>query len=71
MAARPVADFRKLALIVMILVLAHNEWFTYLRAFRRWPDRAPSDWTSVLWVADPQLQGRRDEPGGLGGMLTR
>lgn len=63
-------DHTKLAWTVLIGVLLYGEVFVYWHAYSLWPKTEPHE-ARILLVADPQIQGYRDEPQSLLGMITR
>eukprot|EP00096_Caligus_rogercresseyi_P009035 TRINITY_DN2999_c0_g1_i1.p1 TRINITY_DN2999_c0_g1~~TRINITY_DN2999_c0_g1_i1.p1 ORF type:complete len:364 (+),score=63.83 TRINITY_DN2999_c0_g1_i1:128-1219(+) len=57
---------------LLLLTVFLNEYYVYYESYARyWPAVNPKGKRSVLLVADPQIQGLRDEPPSLGGALTR
>ena len=72
--ARPVVSPRHILLLALFSVLLYGEWYDGWRTARSWPPLPPehdSGSVRLLLVADPQLQGERNEPAGLLGWLTR
>ena len=57
--ARAVVDYQKLSAMILIAVVLYNEYYAYYAAYTSWPHKGTG--TSVLLVADPQLQGLEDE----------
>lgn len=70
MVRRVFLDHTKLAWTVLIGVLLYGEVFVYWHAYSLWPKTEPHE-ARILLVADPQIQGYRDEPQSLLGMITR
>ena len=69
---RAVVNYRKLGGLVLAAVVLYNEFFGYYSKCSSWPqDPASSETLSVLFVADPQIQGLEGEPGFPFGMITR
>ena len=61
-AARAVIDYQKLAAMILVAVIFYNEYYAYYSAYASWPhDEKEGQGASILLVADPQLQGLRDE----------
>ena len=59
--ARAVIDYQKLAAMILVAVIFYNEYYAYYSAYASWPYEEEGEVTNILLVADPQLQGLRDE----------
>ena len=59
--SRAVIDYQKLAAMILVGVIFYNEYYAYYSAYASWPYEEEGESASVLLVADPQLQGLRDE----------
>ena len=57
---RAVIDYQKLAAMILVAVIFYNEYYAYYSAYATWPYEEEGG-TNILLVADPQLQGLRDE----------
>ncbi|XP_040577593.1 uncharacterized protein [Lepeophtheirus salmonis] len=65
-------SFKLNIIVLFFFTFALNEYFAYYDAYRRfWPTVNSKAKRTVLLVADPQIQGYRDEPSSLLGYLTR
>ena len=74
MGSRAVVNFTKLSLMILLAVVVYNEFLAYSASVAHWPTVKPGDKGSqvrILLVADPQIQGYRDEPAGLMGHIYR
>ncbi|XP_059088505.1 uncharacterized protein LOC131884680 [Tigriopus californicus] len=70
MVRRVFLDHTKLGWTVLMGVLLYGEILVYWRAYSLWP-RTEAHEARILLVADPQIQGYRDEPQSVLGMITR
>lgn len=67
-------NFNKLCLLILLGTVAYNEFFCFYLAYLSWPRLPASDdltSSTVLFIADPQIQGTRHEPPGILGTLSR
>ena len=71
MAPRAVLDTRKLSWMLLASVVLYNEILSYYINSLGWPAREAGAAITILLVADPQLQGIRDEPRFPMGAVTR
>ena len=65
---------RHILLLALLSVLLYGEWYDGWRTARGWeplPGEHPAGSLRLLLVADPQLQGERNEPAAPLGSLTR
>lgn len=66
-------DFNKLCALILLGTVLYNEYLAYYLSYLAWPhvpDPGPEG-AVILLVADPQIQGRAHEPGGLQGAVQR
>ena len=69
---RAAIHYQKLAFLVLLLAVFYNEYYAYYSAASRWPVlKEDAGTTSILFVADPQLQGLMDEKPAPVGSITR
>ncbi|KAF0302578.1 uncharacterized protein FJT64_025320 [Amphibalanus amphitrite] len=71
---RPVVSPRHILLLALLSVLLYGEWYDLWHTARAWPalpGEHPSGSVRLLLVADPQLQGERNEPAAPLGTVTR
>ena len=68
MARKMYLNFTKLCCFIIFGTVIYNEYLAYYIAYLYWPT-VPSSACSLLFVADPQLQGNALEP--PGGLKTK
>jgi hypothetical protein len=67
-------NFNKLCLIILICTIVYNEFLCFYMAYLSWPRLPPASATpsaTVLFIADPQIQGKLHEPPGRTSLGTR
>jgi len=66
--------YNKLCLLILLSTICYNEFFVYFWCYLAWPATStfPTGPRVVLmFIADAQIQGYKDEPGGLQGWVQR
>eukprot|EP00088_Acartia_fossae_P068891 TRINITY_DN8847_c0_g1_i1.p1 TRINITY_DN8847_c0_g1~~TRINITY_DN8847_c0_g1_i1.p1 ORF type:complete len:374 (+),score=50.80 TRINITY_DN8847_c0_g1_i1:88-1209(+) len=70
MARKMALNFSKLCILILVGTVAYNEYVVYYMDYFNWP-RVPDDACTILFLADPQIQGKTLEPPGLLGSIQR
>jgi len=70
MAKRVNLNFKKVGLLLLFGTVIYNEYLTFYFTYSTWP-RIPSTASTLLLLADPQLQGNTLEPPGILGSIQR
>ncbi|XP_023339559.1 cell division control protein 1 [Eurytemora carolleeae] len=70
MGRRMFINVNRLCALVLLGTIAYNEYFAYYFSYSSWAS-IPSETCSLLFYADPQLQGYNGEPPGLLGTIQR
>jgi len=68
---RPAIDYCRLSVMIVISVVAYNEFLVYMNAYRSWPTIDQKQRLKILFVADPQIQGANDMDSYFLGIITR
>jgi len=71
MSPRAALDYGRLGFMIIISVVLYNEILVYFNAYRAWPDLEQRRLLKILFVADPQIQGKNDMGNWLLGIITR
>lgn len=72
MPRRLAIDFPKLSALILVGSIFLNEFLAYWLCSLSWPSfTVPEDGAVILFLADPQIQGLANEPGGMRGMVQR
>jgi len=71
MSPRAALDYNRLSLMIILSVIFYNEILVYFNTFRSWPDVEKQRIFKILFVADPQIQGKTDMDNWLLGIITR
>jgi len=70
MARKMYLNFTKLCVFIFVGTVIYNEYLAYYISYLYWPT-IPSSACSLLFVADPQIQGNSLEPPGIVGSIQR
>jgi hypothetical protein len=70
MARRMALNFSKLCALILFGTVAYNEYVVYYIDYYGWP-RVSDDACTLLFLADPQIQGKTLDPPGLVGSVQR
>ena len=63
-------NVNRLCVLILLGAIAYNEFFAYYLSYSSWASIPPQS-CSLLFLADPQLQGYNGEPPGLLGTIQR
>jgi len=63
-------NFSKLCVLILFGTIAYNEYVVYYMHYYGWP-RVSNEACTLLFLADPQIQGKSLEPPGLVGSIQR
>jgi len=63
-------NFTKLCFFILVGTISYNEYVVYYIDYFGWP-RVPDDACTLLFLADPQIQGKTLEPPGILGSIQR
>lgn len=66
---RAVLDYNRLCFMILLGAVVYNEWTCYWHSYSGWPSLPFSSSLTILFVADPQIQGLNNE--GALGAITR
>merc|ERR1711964_28825 len=71
MSPRAALDYSRLSVMILLSVIFYNEFLVYFNTYRSWPELEQKRMLKILFVADPQIQGKNDMGNWLLGIITR
>jgi len=71
MSPRAALDYSRLSVMILLSVVFYNEFLVYFNSYRSWPELEQKRMLKILFVADPQIQGKTDMNNWLLGIITR